>query len=712
MRKIIASGVLIVFSMLCLLPQVAIAENTISAQKATEIAKSIVNVPDNIEEFRSNYIEHKGRGTWELAWETEEGQISVNVDALSGEITQLYQNQNSTDKTTLLPTYDRTAAIKIANEFIAKAVPSKHNALQISDQNVNEIISRHNQNYTINYQRLVNNVPYLQNSAYVSISGHDGLITGYDLNWDYNLDFAPTSGIISSEKAENLLKNNALELKYYKPYDKEQVCLVYGVKHRNQAVDAHTGEYKELAFHYRIANDMAKESLGSAGGEMNLNPIELEEIDLIKDLLEKDVAVNIVSKHITIPPDYKLIHCNLYQDYSDKSKRSWSFDWQSASENNKGYISASVDANTGELLSFYKPDYSPERQNQKANYSYEQALKTASDFIAQIQPQKAKQIRLNKDRQDLLLKEIQLQHPDKSDLKEVSFEFTRLINDIPFHNDNFNLSIDLVTGEIISYRYNWSNLKFPKPDNIINIDNAFSNLSIENPISLDYIQESYNYNPTEQNKKVGLYYHFSKSDPNLVEAFKGSVLNSSGEVYQRKTLPTLTDISGHPSENDINTLLNLGIVSGNEGKFFPNNNITNAEFIKMLVMSIGAYPGEGKKIESLGDQWYSPYYQTAVNRKIISKEGLPTPNESLTRQNATYMMIKAMNLEHIAKLEGIYQVPASDGNTISKEDKGYTAITIKLGLFQLKENKFIPNDIVQRGESASTIVQLMKIYKR
>ncbi len=715
MRKIIATGLLVVFTCLCSVPQATAAEPTITAQKATEIAKSIVVIPDNVKAFRSNYAEYSGRGMWNLLWETEEGNISVNVDVLSGEITQLYQYSESPDKTSLLPTVDRNTAIKVANEFLGKAAPSKFKALKIVEQKENDIISSYNQTHTINYQRMVNNLPYLQNSAYINISGQTGMITTFDLNWTYDLKFPSAAGVISQEKAEDTLKNKALELMYYKPNNNKsnnQVYLVYGTRQpANILVDAHTGEYIESS-HYRVMYDEMAKAMGGASPQSELSPIEIEEIDLLQGLLPKEDALNMVKKYIEIPADYELTHSNLYQDYQEKDKRRWSFEWQSTAEAKTGYLSAGVDAKSGELLSFYKSDYSPERQNQKANYSYEQALKIAQDFMVKLQPQKANQVKLNKDIEQEYLQEIRLSYPVQPDTKEITFEYTRLVNNIPFYNDSFNIGVDLVNGQIISYRYNWSNLNFPAPHNLISLDKAFANLINENSVSLDYITP-YEYSERRTgDKEVGLYYHFSTTEPRLVDAFKGTVLNNNGEEFKKKTSPKLIDIAGHPAENDINTLLGLGIIAGNEGRYFPDNNITNAEFIKMLVMSVGGYPGEGRKIEALGNEWYSPYYQTAIHRKIIAKDNLPAPHEPLTRINAAHMMIKAMNLENIAELEGIYQVPAADSKSITGKNTGYAALTVKLGLFKLKSGNLNINDIMQKGESASTLVQLMRVYQR
>ena len=56
-------------------------------------------------------------------------------------------------------------------------------------------------------------------------------------------------------------------------------------------------------------------------------------------------------------------------------------------------------------------------------------------------------------------------------------------------------------------------------------------------------------------------------------------------LVQTKAQPgTLTDISGHWAENNIRELVALGAIGGYpDGTFKPDNNITRAEFVTILV---------------------------------------------------------------------------------------------------------------------------------
>lgn len=714
MRKSIFIILLLAFGLFSLLTYPVAANEAITVEEATQIAKSTVTIPDDIKDFKSNYSEYNGRGTWQLNWITEVGNISVYIDALSGEITEFYKYSDIPESANKAYIIDKEKAITLADNFLAAAVPSKHNNLKILDKE-KIAVNKYNQDYVINYYRIVNNIPCKQNSAYIAVSAQTGEITNYNLNWDYNLDFVPVTGIIDQAKAAQIIKNNAFELMYHKIMDKNEakILLVYGIKQAdNSLVNAHTGEHTNNIYYYAV-NDKAMGGMGMAEAEEAvLNPLELEEIKTIKGLLTKEEAINVIKKHIDIPTNYIISQTNLYQDYQDKNKRTWSIEWQLKEEGKYGYISVQINAVSKEITAYHFFEDLPDRHLVTPNYQAEDALKLADDFINKIQTQKFKQVRLNEKKYQESIKASKIVPPIENPEQMLTLEYNRYINDIPFYADNINVTIDLITGKPTSYYCSWTETSFPNANNIIGQDKAFNKLTNENKVSLEYIQTLNPYNRSNADiKKVDLYYCFAQSEPKLVDAVTGKLLNYNGQEYQKQKPTTLTDIKNHPAEKDIKLLFDLGIITGENGEYQPNKGVTNAEFIKMLILASDYYPGEGRKIDSLDDKWYAPYYQTAVYRKIIDKDNLPEPEAKLSRVKASYMLLKAMNIGYIANLPDIYVVPTSDANTINPQDKGYISLATKLGLIKAKEGNFNPDDIMLKGETATTIVRYMRIDK-
>ena len=92
-----------------------------------------------------------------------------------------------------------------------------------------------------------------------------------------------------------------------------------------------------------------------------------------------------------------------------------------------------------------------------------------------------------------------------------------------------------------------------------------------------------------------------------------------------------------------------GVVSGDgDGKFRPNNNITRAEFVKMVVSAFG-YTMSGTEKEfsdSNKSNWYYPYIVTAYNNGIVTgkSEDYFGANENITRQDMAVILHRVMKL--------------------------------------------------------------------
>ena len=81
-----------------------------------------------------------------------------------------------------------------------------------------------------------------------------------------------------------------------------------------------------------------------------------------------------------------------------------------------------------------------------------------------------------------------------------------------------------------------------------------------------------------------------------------------------------TDVAGHWAEEEIDFACEIGMINGDgDGKFRPDDTITRAEFLKMLIASFVAVitdkpiPDDMAKV----DHWASKYYEMAVENNFI-----------------------------------------------------------------------------------------------
>lgn len=703
LRNLVVFGILLVL----LLPA-GVAAQKLTAKEAAELVKERIAVPSNVQDFTSNYFESEGRGQWEFQWTGKKENVNAVLDAESGDVTSFYGYGGEYNRQeTSLPKVSRAQALATAGEFLKKAAPSKYSSLQLADYVPEKVIPYYtgNRDYSFYYERVVNGVPCAFNGAQVQISPLTGKVTSYHLDWDYKSAFPAVKNPIPAEKAGEIMKDKGMELMYFRPYPakegkKREVKLVYGVNEpRRTLVDAQTGNLVTSSYFHTLRDGMY--DMGGMGGmsaesaqKSRLTPIEEEEVQAVANLLSKEKAEAAVYKYFKLPAKFVLDNARLYED--DRDQRIWSLGWTMTDKDNKGsgYMSANVDAQTGELLSYSKSIYYPGKENEPNKYSVGEARTIGEKFLKTIQPGKMAQVKYV-DRQDYL-----------EASQTIRFDYARLVNGIPFYEDGISVEVDRVSGEILSFDVRWGNFNFPKAAPAISQDAAYKDLTQANPLLMGYMRvEVPKFERPEQ--KIGLYYYFGTSQPRLVDALSGKVLLDSGEEYAGQAKVEFTDIVGTPFEADIKLLHSLGIVGDSSGKFRPNAEVVHGDFIKMLVLASGWQPGEGEELDGLADTWYGPYYQTAVSRGLLSADNLPKPDQVVNRLECARYLVGALGLGKAAALEGIYQVPAKDADQVPVKDAGFAAIALKLGLMPSVNGKFEAGSVLNRGQAAAVLVRYM-----
>ena len=85
-----------------------------------------------------------------------------------------------------------------------------------------------------------------------------------------------------------------------------------------------------------------------------------------------------------------------------------------------------------------------------------------------------------------------------------------------------------------------------------------------------------------------------------------------------------TDTRTHWASEYINALSEKGVINGvSETVFAPNSAVTRAEYLKMIMNSVGMKTVSARKGECLelkGSEWYAPYLQAVVDEGLLPKE--------------------------------------------------------------------------------------------
>ena len=171
------------------------------------------------------------------------------------------------------------------------------------------------------------------------------------------------------------------------------------------------------------------------------------------------------------------------------------------------------------------------------------------------------------------------------------------------------------------------------------------------------------------------------------------------------------DVSGHWSAVYANELKAKNILNGDDkGNFNPDNNITRAEFIAIIVraMSFEQINYKNSFEDVYGNDWYSSVIQTALDNGLISPDTNFRPNDNITRQEMAKII--SISAEKSGKF-GDIQIKTpdfTDKETIHNWAKEYVDFAYTIGLISgMDDGSFKPLNNTTRGEAAAVISRLL-----
>ncbi|WP_148867310.1 YcdB/YcdC domain-containing protein [Thermosediminibacter litoriperuensis] len=708
---------LILLFILSTVPALALAgENPKFSQEQTvELVKKFFDT-SIYDKFSIDFRETPEGRMWNLNWSTSKEpykRLYVTVDAERGYIIQLsnYSGED-TRKSTLLPKISEEDAKKIAQEFAAKLQPQEFAMTVYRRQDVppvRPLIDIYTRHYNLYFQRMYEGIPVIDNGFNITVDAFTGEIINYNFRWTFE-ELPSPEKIISKEDAEKVfLEKSGLTLMYRRFYNYEtreqKVKLVYQVNNpHNFYVDAFTGEVLSRgSYGYPIYFDGA--GAGAAKqAESELTPQEQKELEATKKLIPKEKAVEVVKKYVEIPGDYEQRYAGLYEDYDNPGRRVWSISWEKTSgkPDDYGSISARVDASTSELLSFDIYDSSRYRNDFKQNLDREDAAKKAGDFLKKVQPEKYLTVKLENPENSQPV-------PEKT--REFVFNYTRQVNGIPFLDNGFSVTVDAQSGKIVSYYSRWYDTTFPEPEGVVDEGQAEKLFLEKVGLQLAYMR-------FVEPEKSGyrLVYSISPSPSYTFDAFDMKPLDYAGNPIEEKPKPEFTDIKGHWAEKNVQLLVNMGIIDSQGEKFGPDEKITAAEFLKMMLTATGNYPvGKelgiilkfGTSVPPEKDGEEAERIIDAAVRAGFVKKGEVEAEGPITRELMAAILVRAMGYDRVASLQEIYVIKAGDAASVNPAYRGHAAIAMGLGLIKGISGRFLPQAPVTRAQAATVVVRFM-----
>lgn len=232
---------------------------------------------------------------------------------------------------------------------------------------------------------------------------------------------------------------------------------------------------------------------------------------------------------------------------------------------------------------------------------------------------------------------------------------------------------------------------------------------------------------TDMNRAAAISYDRSSGRiaflPALIESRDGDLeallqLSSETGIFTVAALqpPIFTDIQGHWAEADILLLASKLIVKGtSDARFDPGKPLTRAQFTTMLVRALsmkekaGAAPFADVQLKD----WYAGAIGAAAERGLIQGDnGRFRPNDSITREQISVLLVRAAELAGMNHIEGNTEEVLrafKDRSEIAPWSKDAVATVVNNGLMKGRSaDHFAPNGTATRAEAVVVLKRLLQ----
>lgn len=709
MKKII-SMLLVIALLITFLTPVMASSPTVAAEsgleKVLKTVKSKIDIPADMK-FSYNVYTQDDSTVWSLNWSSEEDQKYIYVTIDENDFITNYSSHQYTAYDKQLPKYSREQGRETAEKFLNKVNPGLLSEFKLVENNN----SSQERDYYYTYIRQHNGIGYANNSINISVNSYTGQVTNFSCSYSSKLSFADSSKILTPDQAKKaFMEKLGLKLVYNVKYDKEKRTsyLAYVPKDTGKYIDAVTGEVKTYSNWYGIYNDVAGMKMeATASADRNgvvLTPEEIEAVNTDLGLLTKDEADKQLRANtaLNIGVDFKLTGYEQRKDWNNADTYVLSLQYSKTVEQDAKQtrnISVTVDAKSGEIMSFWTYYYSPE--DAKGQKTKDQAKAISDEILKKLFPARSSEVKFD-DTYEV--------YPDDRN-SSYNFRYVRIANGLEVPNDYITINYDNLSGNVTNVNSNWTkNLKFDDPKQAISLEKAYDVLFGKIGYVLQYIPDySKDTNesstaeakiivPVQNANKAVLGYFVDSSKPAIISAATGEILNSNGTAYIENVVADYTDIKGLSAENKIRILTQISIrYNGSELK--PNESLLQKDYFLVLSKLNDLYYIDSSVDEETAVE---RMYTNLINSGIITKAE-KAPNATLTREEAAKYFVKFLRLGQVAEIKGIFKSDFKDQSKISPELLGYVCIASGLKAMNGSNGNFNPKSKITRLEGLLTI---------
>ncbi|SDH26361.1 S-layer homology domain-containing protein [Alteribacillus persepolensis] len=547
--------------------------------------------------------------------------------------------------------------------------------------------------YQFYFQRLEDGVPVQNQEARVTVLGN-GEITQYYAGQPVqdSASYEPQDNVLDKQQVIEAIEENInVELQYaveHEPGQEEpEVKLVYGPQPAIQSVHAVNGTWEiNQAFIEELpeAPEVTMLKDGDTPDEETGEPISADE------------AKTLVEELFVVPEGEGELHLESVQERNYNDTDVYSIHYMIRQEHSGYGSSVDIDKQTGEIINFHNSairNGTPEE-----NLNHEEALEKAVQALEQHAP-------------SAMHNHAYPLYEGGENVNEgiYHFQFPQVKNGLIVNGSSLSVAISAEDGSLVSLRQNpLSITEWPAKDEAVDKETALNDYVKDLDVSLSYV----NHPQSEDSDHHYLVYH-PEWQGIYYDAIRGEWQERTS-ADEPESEPVYTE---HWAADELNYLIDAGILSVSENPPHPNDAVTNGEGLEMVMKSLTRFydhpaPVEEEKTQTFNnigpDHELYQVVERAAQQQIVDTDNASFPmDESLTRQQLAYWYIRALGLEEAAKHSDIYRVPFSDADEIEDAYKGYVALSKELGIFEGDDNNaFNPESEVTLAQLAVTSFRL------
>jgi len=177
-----------------------------------------------------------------------------------------------------------------------------------------------------------------------------------------------------------------------------------------------------------------------------------------------------------------------------------------------------------------------------------------------------------------------------------------------------------------------------------------------------------------------------------------------------------TDMSAqHWAANVIKELCQKGIIGGYpDGTFKPGNDITRAEFTKIIVKALGLAeenPAAPTFKDVAPGDWYFGVVEAAAKAGLVKgyEKGEFRPNAKITRQEIAAILVRALGKQDAAAASANAKTAFKDDQSIASWARGSVVVAVQEGLIKgYPDGTFGPKKNATRAETCAMVSRFLE----